>query len=116
MLAAHHIVAALLILVCGAAGISALVFRRRGTAPPWLAQLIALAQTVVIAQAALGLLLLSGHHHVKDKLHYAYGAFALAAVLSPWLYAPPQPRARLAWFGGAALVAAALGVRGWMTA
>ncbi len=116
MLAAHHIVAALLIVVCAGAGASALVFRGRDAAPAWLPQLIALAQTVVIAQAALGLLLLSGDHHAKDKLHYAYGAFALAAVLSPWMYAPPQPKARLAWFGGAALVAAALGVRGWMTA
>ena len=34
----------------------------------------------------------------KDHLHYAYGTFALLAVLSPWLYAPTEPRARLLWF------------------
>ncbi len=43
-------------------------------------------------------------------------AAALLAVLSPWLYAPVEPRARLAWFSGATLVAAALGVRAYMTA
>jgi len=46
----------------------------------------------------------------------ASAALALAAVLSPWLYAPPDPRRRLAWFGGATLVATALGVRAYMTA
>jgi hypothetical protein len=40
----------------------------------------------------------------------------LLAVLSPWLYAPTEPRARLLWFAVATLVAAALGVRAWMTA
>ena len=68
------------------------------------------------AQVALGLLLLSDHHRAKDHLHYAYGTFALLAVLSPWLYAPTEPRARLLWFAVATLVAAALGVRAFMTA
>ena len=62
------------------------------------------------------LLLLSRHHRAKDHLHYAYGTMALLAVLSPWLYAPSEPRARLTWFAVATLVAAALGVRAWMTA
>ena len=51
-----------------------------------------------------------------DHLHYAYGSFALLAVLSPWLYAPQEPRARLLWFAIATLLAAALAVRAWMTA
>ena len=67
-------------------------------------------------QVALGLLLLSDHRRAKDHLHYAYGTFALLAVLSPWLYAPTEPRARLLWFAVATLVAAALGVRAYMTA
>ena len=37
-------------------------------------------------------------------------------MLSPWLYAPTEPRARLLWFAVATLVAAALGVRAYMTA
>ena len=77
---------------------------------------VALAQTLLVAQVGLGLLLLSDHRRASDHLHYAYGTFALLAVLSPWLYAPAEPRARLLWFAVATLVAAALGVRAWMTA
>jgi hypothetical protein len=77
--------------------------------------LLALPQTLLVAQAAFGLLLLSGHHRAADRLHYVYGAVALGVVLSPWFYAPVDPRKRLLWFSGSALVAAALGVRGYMT-
>ena len=73
-------------------------------------------QTLVIAQVGLGLLLLAEHKHAADRLHYAYGSFALLAVFAPWLYAPDEPRKRLAWFAGATLLAAALGVRAYMTA
>ena len=115
MLTVHHVNAFLLIAVCVLAAVAAFWARRR-TAGAAVRQLLALAQTLLVAQVALGLLLLSDHHRAKDHLHYAYGTFALAAVLSPWLYAPSEPRARLAWFGGATLVAAALGVRAYMTA
>ena len=79
------------------------------------AHLLALAQSIVIAQVGLGLLLLSDDAEAGDRLHYAYGAFALLAVLSPWLYAPPVPARRLAWFTGATLLAAALSVRAYTT-
>jgi hypothetical protein len=115
MLTAHHWNAFLVIAVCLAASVAAVVARRRraGTS---VAQLLALAQTLIVGQVALGLLLLSDHRRAADHLHYAYGTFALLAVLSPWLYAPAEPRARLAWFSGATLVAAALGIRAYMTA
>ena len=116
MLTAHHLNAFLLLTVCVLAGVGALWARRRGYAGGGVAQLLALAQTLVVAQVGLGLLLLSGHHRATDHLHYAYGTFALLAVLSPWLYAPAEPRARLLWFAGATLIAAALGVRAYMTA
>jgi uncharacterized membrane protein HdeD (DUF308 family) len=115
MLTAHHINAFLVITVCALASIAAFVARRR-RAGKAVAQLLALAQTLIVAQVALGLLLLSNHRRASDHLHYAYGTFALLAVLSPWLYAPADPRARLAWFSGATLVAAALAVRAYMTA
>jgi hypothetical protein len=79
------------------------------------AHALALTQTLVIAQVALGLLLLSGGKRATDQLHYLYGAIALGAVLSPWLYAPPVPVRRLAWFTGASLVAGALAVRAYLT-
>jgi hypothetical protein len=116
MLTAHHINAFLLIAVCLVASGAAFLARRRGRAGATVAQTLALAQTLIVGQVALGLLLLSDHHRAKDHLHYAYGTFALLAVLSPWLYAPTEPRARLLWFAVATLVAAALGVRAFMTA
>jgi hypothetical protein len=115
MLTAHHVNAFLVIGVCAVASAAAFVARRRG-AGRVVVQALALAQTLLVAQVALGLLLLSGHHRASDHLHYAYGTFALLAVLSPWLYAPSEPRARLAWFAVATLVAAALAVRAYMTA
>jgi hypothetical protein len=115
MLTAHHVNAFLLIAVCVLASVAAFWARRR-RAGHTVTQLIALAQTLLIAQVGLGLLLLSRHHRAHDHLHYAYGTFALFAVLSPWLYAPEEPRARLLWFAVATLLAAALGVRAWMTA
>jgi hypothetical protein len=77
MLTAHHVNAFLLIGVCALSGVAALLARRRGAAGQGLAQLLALAQTLLVAQVGLGLLL---------------------------------------WFGVATLLAAALGVRAWMTA
>jgi hypothetical protein len=115
MLTAHHWNAFLVIAVCLAASVAAFVARRR-RAGASVAQLLALAQTLIVGQVALGLLLLSDHRRAADHLHYAYGTFALLAVLSPWLYAPAEPRARLAWFSAATLAAAALGVRAYMTA
>jgi hypothetical protein len=115
MLTAHHWNAFLVIAVCAIASAAAFWARRR-RAGHTVAQLLALAQTLIVAQVAIGLLLLSDHRRAHDHLHYAYGTFALLAVLSPWLYAPTEPRARLLWFSVATLVAAALGVRAWMTA
>jgi hypothetical protein len=115
MLTAHHLNAFLLIAVCALASGAAFWARRR-RAGHTVAQLLALAQTLLVAQVGLGLLLLSRHHRAHDQLHYAYGTFALLAVLSPWLYAPAEPRARLLWFAIATLLGAALGVRAWMTA
>jgi hypothetical protein len=117
LLTAHHINAFLVIGVCAVSAAAALLaYRRRGSAGRVVAQLLALAQTVLVAQVALGLLLLGDHRRAADHLHYVYGSLALIATLSPWLYAPSEPRRRLLWFGGATLVAAALAVRAYSTA
>jgi hypothetical protein len=79
------------------------------------AHVLAGAQALVIAQVALGLLLLSDEARTADRLHYVYGVLALLAVLSPWLYAPPVPARRLLWFVGASLFAGALSVRAYTT-
>jgi hypothetical protein len=116
MLSLHHWNAFVVIGVCLAASATAFVAWRRRRAGAAVAHLLALAQTLIVAQVALGLLLLSDHRRAADKLHYAYGTFALLCVLSPWLYAPADPRARLLWFAVATLVAGALAVRAYMTA
>jgi hypothetical protein len=115
VLTTHHVNAFLVIGVCVLASAAAF-WARRTRAGTMVSQLLALAQTLLVGQVALGLLLLSDHRRAKDHLHYAYGTFALLAVLSPWLYAPTEPRARLLWFAVAMLVAAALAVRAFMTA
>ena len=115
MLGAHEWVAVAVLAVtwtAGLAGLAAYRFHRGGAV---VRQLLALAQTVLVAQVALGLLLLSDDRRAPHELHYAYGTMALLATLAPWLYAPEQPRRRLLWFAGATLVAAALAVRAYMT-
>ncbi len=116
MLTAHHTVAFLVLAATfGAAGAGGLAYYRRTEARGIVTHLLALAQTLLVAQVGLGLLLLSDHRRAPDRLHYLYGALALLAVLSPWLYAPAERRGRLAWFAGATLVAGALAVRAYLT-
>jgi hypothetical protein len=89
-------------------------WRRRPAGRP-LAHVIALAQTLLVAQVGVGLLLLSDGRRAPDRLHYTYGVLALLAVLSPWFYAPAEPRRRLIWFAVATLLAGALAVRALTT-
>jgi len=116
MLTAHHTVAFLVLAATWIAAILAGVAYYRHREPRGLVtHLLALAQTLLVAQVGLGLLLLSDHRRAPQRLHYLYGSLALVAVLSPWLYAPTDRRRRLAWFAGATLVAGALAVRAYMT-
>jgi len=116
MLAVHHVNAFLVIAVCVAASVAAFMARRRGGAGRVVAHALAAAQTLLVAQVLFGLILLAEHKRAADRLHYAYGTFALLAVFAPFLYAPSEPRSRLLWFAGATLLAAALAVRAYMTA
>jgi hypothetical protein len=117
MLVAHRVVAVTVLVVTWLAALGAwFVYLRSRPARQLLSHLLVLAQTVLVAQVGLGLLLLSDHRRAPDRLHYVYGTLALASVLAPWLYAPEDPRRRLAWFGGATLVAALLAARAYMTA
>ena len=117
MLTAHELLAVAAVAVSALAAVwGGVAYVRRRPAGRMLAHLLALAQTVLIAQVAVGLLLLSDGRRPADELHELYGTLALAAVLAPWLYAPAEPRRRLAWFAAATLVAGALSVRAYMTA
>ena len=116
MLSAHSILAIAIVAAAFAAaawgGLAA--WRRR---PPGrvLANVLVLVQTLLLAQVGIGLLLLADDRRSGDDLHYIYGTLALLAVLSPWLYAPAEPRRRLVWFAGATLLAGALAVRALTT-
>jgi hypothetical protein len=113
----HQAVGLLVLAVCAGAGaLGAVAYARRREPGGVARHLLALVQTVLVAQVALGLLLLSDDRRAGDDLHYAYGTLALVAVLAPWMYAPAEPRRRLAWFSGATLLAGALAVRAYTTA
>ncbi len=117
MVSVHHAVAfAVIAATFAAAAAGGWTYYRRTEPRGLLTHLLALAQTVLVAQVGLGLLLLSSQHRAADRLHYLYGTLSLLAVLAPWLYAPAERRGRLAWFTGATLVAGALAVRAYMTA
>jgi hypothetical protein len=113
---AHETVAVLVVVAAALASASgAYAYRRRSEAGAVVRQLLALAQTLLIAQVGIGLLLLSDDRRAAEELHYAYGTLALAVVLAPWVYAPAEPRRRLLWFAGATLLAGALAVRAFTT-
>jgi hypothetical protein len=116
MLTAHELLAFLVVAVPALAALGGgLVYWRRRGAGRIVAHALALAQTLLVAQVALGLLLLSDERRATDELHYAYGSLSLGAILAPWLYAPAEGPKRLAWFAGTSLLAAALAVRAFMT-
>ena len=116
MVGAHEVVG---LSILGAAAVAtiwgAAAYFRRREAGRTLGHVIALVQTLLIAQVGLGLLLVSDGRKAADELHYAYGTLALAAALAPWMYAPAEPRRRLAWFVGATLLAGALATRAYLT-
>jgi hypothetical protein len=116
MLTAHRVLGFLVLAVCLAAALLALVAYRRRDAGALVAHALALAQTLVVAELLVGLLLLGDDRHAEQGEHYMYGSLAVLAVSWPWFYAPKEPRRRLAWFSGATLLAAVLAVRAWMTA
>ena len=112
----HGVNAVLVVAANGlAAGWGLLYVWRKRTPGRIYAHLLALSQALLIAQVALGLLLLSDGSSSPDRLHAVYGSLALLAALSPWVYAPPVPARRLLWFSGAALVATALSIRAYTT-
>ena len=76
---------------------------------------LAAAQAIVIAQVALGLLLVSDGPGRPTSSTTCTERSPSRSLLSPWIYAPPVPAKRLAWFPGAALLAGALAVRAYTT-
>ena len=116
MLSAHQIVGLCVLVAAVAATLwGAFAYFGRRDAGRALGHVLALVQTLLVAQVGLGLLLVSDGRRAPDDLHYVYGTLALLVVLAPWLYAPDEPRRRLAWFTGATLVGGALATRAYLT-
>ena len=116
MLSVHVAIGIAVIVVCVASAVLGFVaYRRTAGGGAFVSHALVLAQTLLIAQAAVGLLLLSDDRRAPDRLHYTYGALALGLVLSPWFYAPGVGPRRLLWFAVTTLVAGALAVRAFMT-
>jgi hypothetical protein len=116
MVGLHVALGVAVIVVCaGAALVGFVAYRRESGAGALVSNALVLAQTLLIAQAGLGLLLVSDGRRAPDRLHYTYGGLALGVALSPWFYAPDETRRRLIWFAATTLVAGALAVRAFMT-
>jgi hypothetical protein len=116
MLSLHVALGVAVIVVCIASAVLGFVaYRRKGTGGAFVSHALVLAQTLLIAQAAVGLLLLSDGRRAPEKLHYTYGALALGLALTPWFYAPGVGPKRLLWFAATTLVAGALAVRAYMS-
>lgn len=112
----HVVVGGLVIAGCAVAAlVGGLSYWRSRGVGSIVAHLLSLAQTLLVAQVGLGLLLLAGERRAGEDTHYLYGALALGAVLAPWFYAPPAGPRRLLWFAGTTALAAALAVRAFMT-
>ena len=112
----HPWLGAAVIAVCACAAFTGgfLYWRGRG-AGRVTTHLLSLAQTLLVAQVAVGLLLLADDRRAGEELHYAYGTLALAAALAPWFYAPEAGPRRLLWFAATTGVAGALAIRAYMT-
>ncbi len=112
----HWWLGAAVIAVCAcAAFVGGVRYWRSRGAGAITTHLLSLAQTLLVAQVAVGLLLLADDRSAADELHYAYGTLSLAAALVPWFYAPGSGPRRLLWFAATTGVAGALAVRAFMT-
>ena len=117
MLTVHHVNAVLVIAVRLVAAASRRSSRRRRGARAGVAHLLALAQTLVVAQVLFGLLLLAdaqarGRQAPLRLRHVRAARGALAVALR----ARPTRAAACSGSAVATLLAAALGVRAYMTA
>ena len=116
MATVHMVVGALLITVNLAVAAWGLVAYRRNAAPGRaFTQALALGQTLVLAQATLGLVLLSDGLRPADGLHFAYGLLPLLTVAYPYALRGEDGRRNLLYFSVGSGLAAALGVRAYMT-
>ena len=100
-------------LVAGLWGL--LVYRGTLRAGRVYAQVLALAHTLVVGQAMLGLLLLGGERRAADSIHYVYGLAPLVLVGFAYSARTEDARRNVLVFSLSALVVAGLAARAWTT-
>ena len=112
----HAVVGTLLIATNLAVAIWGFLAYRRNS-PPGRAftQLLAAAHTLVIAQATLGLILLSEGDQPADRLHFVYGLLPLLAVAYPYALRGEDGRRNVLLFAVGSALVTALGIRAFMT-
>jgi hypothetical protein len=112
----HAIVGSLLIVANAAVALWGYIAYRRN-APPgeYFRQMLAMAQTLVIAQATLGLVLIADGYRPGDQLHFVYGLLPLLCVAYPYALRGEDGRRNLLLFTIGSGLVAALGVRAFMT-
>ena len=110
------VVGALLIAATLAVAVWGFVAYRRSSPPGRLfTHMLALAQTLVLAQATLGLVLISRDLRPGQQLHFAYGLLPLLAVAYPYALRTDDGRRNLLLFSIGSALIAALGLRAYMT-
>jgi hypothetical protein len=112
----HASVGVLLIATNLAVAIWGFLAYRRDRAPgPAFTQLLAAAHTSVIAQATLGLILLSEGYEPADRLHFVYGLLPLLAVAYPYALRGEDGRRNVLLFSVGSALVTALAIRAFMT-
>jgi hypothetical protein len=112
----HMVVGALLIAANVAVAVWGFLAYRRDAPPgPLFTQALAAAQTLVLAQATLGLVLVSDGLRPGQTLHFAYGLLPLLAVAYPYALRGEDGRRNILYFAVGSALVAALGIRAYMT-
>ncbi len=112
----HQVLGGLVVLLNLAAGLWCLVVWQGWTTPGRVfEQVLALSHTVIIGQALLGLLLLSGQLRAPAELHYVYGLVPAVLVVFGYSSRTDEPKRNQLVFGIVGILAAALGSRAFMT-
>jgi ABC-type uncharacterized transport system YnjBCD permease subunit len=113
---AHMTIGALVVAINVLAGLWGLWTWRRGReSSRGLTQVLALSHTVIFAQAAFGLYLLSGGFRAPESLHYVYGLLPAGVVAFAYSARTADQRRNLLVFSIAALIAGSLSARAYMT-
>ena len=116
MLVVHAVLAVAVVAIAAAGAVWGFVaYRRPRAGGRWLDQVLALAQTLLIAQVAVGLYLLTQGRRVQPRREHGREREGAVGVVEVLRRAPPEPRRRLLWFAVATLLATALAVRAYTT-